>query len=96
VNICLGEIERCQQVTPRPNFIVLLGDRYVWCPPPPQILAEGFEAISDRVSEQERTLLEEWYQRDDNAVPVPSTAGPRVQESLPIRGGADPVPAWSG
>ena len=37
MNICLGEISRCQQTTPRPNFIVLLGDRYGWCPPPSQI-----------------------------------------------------------
>ena len=37
MNICLGEIERCQKVSPRPNFIVLLGDRYGWCPPPSQI-----------------------------------------------------------
>ena len=33
MNICLGEIERCQKTSPRPNFIVLLGDRYGWCPP---------------------------------------------------------------
>ncbi len=34
MNICLGEVARCQQLSPRPNFIVLLGDRYGWCPPP--------------------------------------------------------------
>jgi hypothetical protein len=28
MRICLDEIDRCQQITPRPNFIVLLGDRY--------------------------------------------------------------------
>jgi hypothetical protein len=28
MNICLGEIGRCQKTTPCPNFIVLLGDRY--------------------------------------------------------------------
>jgi hypothetical protein len=39
MNVCLGESERCQKVTPRPNFIVLLGDRYGWCPLPPQIPA---------------------------------------------------------
>ena len=32
MKICLGEIERCQKITPRPNFIVLLGDRYGWRP----------------------------------------------------------------
>ena len=37
MNICLGKIERCQQTSPRPNFIVLLGDRYGCCPPPSQI-----------------------------------------------------------
>ena len=37
MQICLGEIERCQKVSPRPNFIVLLGDRYGWCPPPARI-----------------------------------------------------------
>ena len=26
MNICLREIERCQQLSPRPNFIVLLGN----------------------------------------------------------------------
>jgi len=35
--ICLGEIARCQQTSPRPNFIILLGDRYGWCPPPAHI-----------------------------------------------------------
>src|SRR3989339_859100 len=43
MNICLGEIERCRQISPRPNFIVLLGDRYGWLPPAPQIKAEIFK-----------------------------------------------------
>ena len=37
MNICLGEIRRCQNITPRPNFFVLLGQRYGWRPPPPQV-----------------------------------------------------------
>ena len=45
MNICLGEIARCQQASPRPNFIVLLGDRYGWCPPPSQIPAAEFAGI---------------------------------------------------
>ena len=43
MTICLGEIERCQKVSPRPNFIVLLGDRYGWCPPPSQIPEAEFD-----------------------------------------------------
>ena len=54
MNICLGEIERCQIVTPRPNFIVLLGDRYGWCPPPSQIRQIEFEAILHQVSRTSR------------------------------------------
>ena len=49
MNICLGEIERCHRVTPRPNFLILLGDRYGWLPPPPQIPAQEFEEILDQV-----------------------------------------------
>ena len=44
MNICLGEIARCQQASPRPNFIMLLGDRYGWCPPPSHIAAAVQEA----------------------------------------------------
>jgi hypothetical protein len=57
MNICLGEITRCQNTTPRPNFIVLLGNRYGACPLPPQIEAQEFEAILDKVSEADKSLL---------------------------------------
>ncbi len=36
LQICLSEIERCQNLSPKPNFIILLGDRYGYgnlCPP---------------------------------------------------------------
>ena len=42
MKICLNEIARCQRITPRPNFIVLLGDRYGWRPLPPEIEAGEF------------------------------------------------------
>jgi hypothetical protein len=85
--ICLREIERCHQVTPRPNFLVLLGDRYGWCPPPPRIPASEFDALLEHVSDDERDLLlwqEEqpddgkgWYRRDDNARPSEYRLRPR-------------------
>ncbi|MFP4498685.1 MAG: DUF4062 domain-containing protein [Vulcanimicrobiota bacterium] len=34
MDICLEEIRHCQKVTPRPNFLVLLGQRYGWRPFP--------------------------------------------------------------
>jgi hypothetical protein len=85
--ICLREIERCHRVTPRPNFLVLLGDRYGWRPPPPRIPASEFEALLEHVSDDDRDLLswrEEqpderkgWYRRDDNARPVEYRLLPR-------------------
>ena len=32
--ICLEEIKRCQALSPRPNFLILLGERYGWRPLP--------------------------------------------------------------
>ena len=68
--ICLGEIERCQKVTPRPNFVVLLGDRYGWRPLPPEIPAKEFAAIEGKVkASDDKALLKTWYRLDENAAP---------------------------
>ena len=69
MRICLEEISRCQRVTPRPNFIVILGDRYGWYPLPYEIPAEEFEEILRNVSDTgDRKRLTNWYKRDDNTV----------------------------
>lgn len=34
MRICLRELRRCQQDRPKPNFLILLGDRYGWRPLP--------------------------------------------------------------
>ena len=79
MNICLGEIARCQKTSPRPNFIVLLGDRYGWCPLPPQILADEFEQIQKHtIDTDDLKLLHTWYKRDDNAVPPEYVLQPRL------------------
>src|SRR4030042_1525486 len=48
MKICLGEIERCRKISPRPNFVVLLGDRYGWRPPPPGVVAARVGAIEKK------------------------------------------------
>jgi hypothetical protein len=69
MSICLGEVRRCQLTTPRPNFIVLLGDRYGWCPPPAHIPAGEFDQLRLAVMDSaDAALLDEWYSLDDNAV----------------------------
>jgi len=69
MNICLTELKRCQEVSPRPNFIVLLGDRYGWRPLPPQIDADEFDALKERLSASEQQRILKWYRLDENAVP---------------------------
>jgi WD40 repeat protein len=101
MKICLGEIERCQKVSPRPNFIVLLGERFGWRPLPYAIPAAEFERLLPFLSEIERDLAcwqegrsadsQGWYRRDDNAVPPEYVLLPRPPESIY----ADYV-AWEG
>ena len=45
MEVCLDELAHCQQVSPRPNFLVLLGDRYGWEPAPDRIDAEELEQL---------------------------------------------------
>ena len=78
MNICLTELKRCQDVSPRPNFIILLGDRYGWMPLPPQIEASEFDAILSQLDDQGDLL--EWYRLDTNAVPPEYVLRPRWQE----------------
>ena len=69
VSICLEELARCQRLSPRPNFIVLLGDRYGWRPLPHVIHSHEFRRIATLLEgSEEGKLLETWYLRDDNAV----------------------------
>jgi hypothetical protein len=69
MDICLGEIERCQRLSPRPNFLVLLGDRYGWEPVPARIPSSEFEDLRVEADDAQGDLLDQWYIRDDNAVP---------------------------
>ena len=74
MTICLREIERCHRVTPRPNFLVLLGDRYGWWPPPPSIPADGVRRAA-------RACLG----RRSSASPVGRGAAGRGQRLVPAR-----------
>ena len=87
LEICLREIERCQQTGIKPNFIVLLGERYGWRPLPARIEAGEFERILPVVSEDEKKLLlceknqpaagKGWYCLDLNAAPAEYILRPR-------------------
>jgi WD40 repeat protein len=93
MKICLEEIERSQRVSPKPNFIVLLGDRYGWRPLPYEIPADEFEEIKKVISPEDEDFLfwegdeledeelkkrEGWYCKDENAVPPVYCLKPRT------------------
>ena len=80
MDICLREIERCQQTGIKPNFIVLLGERYGWRPLPARIEAVEFEKVRDRAADADKRLIDEWYERDENAMPPEYLLKPRTGE----------------
>ncbi|MCL2116038.1 MAG: DUF4062 domain-containing protein [Methanobrevibacter sp.] len=80
MKICLEEIERSQKISPKPNFIVLLGNRYGWIPIPSQIPEVEFNKIKTQVNKKEKTLLKEWFKLDENTVPPVYDLLPRTGE----------------
>ncbi|HNS50565.1 MAG TPA: DUF4062 domain-containing protein [Anaerolineae bacterium] len=82
MKICLGEIERCQKISPRPNFVILLGNRYGWRPLPAEIPADEFQALVEATTVQDRPLLEEWYRLDENALPAHFCLLPRTADHI--------------
>jgi len=67
MKICLGEIARCQDISPRPNFIILLGNRYGWRPLPCEIPVNEYDLIFPHIPPKDRPLVVHWYRRDDNS-----------------------------
>lgn len=75
INICLEEIERCQRVSSKPNFFLLLGNRYGWQPLPQAIEQQELDALrghlqSHRIYGDSAALISRWYGLDTNAVPA--------------------------
>jgi len=92
MRICLDELARCQAVTPRPNFLVLLGDRYGWRPLPEEVPAAEFEAVRAKLEPDAQALAGTWYRLDENAVPDEHKP-PGVYRLQPR--GADEETAWN-
>jgi len=90
MRICLAEVQRCQQTTPRPNFMVLVGDRYGWRPLPAEIPAAEFAVLRELAVEPSLGhLLQDCYRRDNNAVPPVYLLLPR-----PRRGRSQTEQEW--
>ncbi len=78
MRICLEEVRRCQALTPRPNFAVLLGDRYGWEPVPARIPADHWKRLMKAATPDQRRTLRAGYRGPDrNAVPPVHHLRPR-------------------
>jgi hypothetical protein len=82
MQICIKEIERCQHTELRPNFLILLEDRYGTRMAPYEVRASLFEEIRAAAPEEDRALLEYWYQKDENALPPVYLLKPRHDEFI--------------
>ncbi len=71
MEICLKEIQRCQEQSPRPNFIALLGGRYGWRPLPGTILEQVAVGMERQMPAEVLTLFRQWYDLDENQLPEP-------------------------
>jgi len=69
MRICLEEVRRCQQLSPRPNFAVLLGDRYGWEPVPARIPEDHWKRLMKAAAPADRELIKGSYRLDENAIP---------------------------
>ena len=82
MRICLEEIRRSQQLSPRPNFVVLLGDRYGSEPVPSRIPQTQWKRLMAAASVADRKVIREAFesQPDRNAVPPVYCLKPRQGE----------------
>lgn len=80
MKICFEELRRAQKISPEPNFLILLGNRYGWRPLPEGITEEEYDALQKNASgEAERKVLKEWYRKDENSVPPVHVLRPRSE-----------------
>jgi hypothetical protein len=69
LQICFNEVARCQKISPRPNFLILLGDKYGWQPIPEIIPEQEMNAIFNAITDEDKVHLKKWYRLDKNDVP---------------------------
>lgn len=76
MRICFDELRRAQEISPKPNFLILLGNRYGWRPLPEEATVKEFHTLEqaaaqmpDSADKSAVAVLREWYREDTNAVP---------------------------
>ena len=69
MKICLNEIKRSSH-EPRPNLLILVGQRYGWIPLPYEIKKDEFKIIvnSSKILDEDKNLINFWYEEDENSI----------------------------
>lgn len=67
LNFCINEVKRCSS-DPQPSMLILLGQRYGWIPVPTELPLATWNKLFTLLSDEERTLLEQWYTLDTNSI----------------------------
>ncbi len=88
MQICYEELRRSQEISPEPNFLILLGNRYGWRPLPEAISQKEYENLRNAAMECDKDgkaiikgigdksaeqILKEWYRLDENILPSDRT-----------------------
>src|SRR6185503_14450500 len=63
MRICFEELRRSQEISPQPNFLILLGNRYGWRPLPEEISISEFERleiVATSISSETLADLRHW------------------------------------
>jgi len=77
---CFNEIARCQKISPKLNFLILLGDKYGWQPVPEIIPEAEMLAIQKILQGEAAKLIKKWYWLDENASPPEFVLQPKGEE----------------
>ena len=68
MDICLNEVRRCLEYSPKPNFLLMIGERYGWIPLPSKISFELLDQLCAVMAERDRQFVSQWYQLDENSI----------------------------
>lgn len=68
LSICLDEVRRCRTLSPKPNFLLMVGERYGWIPIPSSIKKAEFDLLLAQCAEEEQDFVCQWYLYDANTI----------------------------
>ncbi|PAA72504.1 hypothetical protein BOX15_Mlig011887g1 [Macrostomum lignano] len=68
--LCLAEIDNCNQLSRGPTFVTFLSHKYGYRPFPREIAADEFDKIVAKLDKTAKALFNKWFKLDSNSVPL--------------------------